>query len=507
MDNNNNRSAARGDDKFVMASERDHFPPPSYDYGMEMTESPVSIHAAPVAALPPQLAERHVMRDDERYPTVVETQPGLCPYEPEQDVASAASATASVSPLSPTTRNFASLTAVDQGAQTLEAKEMSDMEPARKILGLPRRRFFMVATAVGVTLLCAMIISVAIGVTTTRSREAKRYPAITASGLYIDANNTEWHMHLVHTNLTSGALTVKSNNGTGSWTSEQDVNLTIVPEMDAPISATSVLGHDGRVYLNLFYIKEGDIVLANITCVEAACTTISNAVISKEMTFPLLENSALDSVYLNSSMGYRVFYHNSDRYVTQLASPGDGTWDHGSTISGKALKGSSISASVLGDGGAINVIYVDDHTQSLYNVQFDDGRWRNPTSIITASPLPNWTPLTSISSSYQPATDILSAFFTGADKLVYQLAATNASTSEFAQIVRGDAPASPTTAGISTAGWNQTAYRDLAWAPSDAPGAEIASVGWAAQTRFFRLIDGDLAESLQMGGVWSANYI
>ncbi len=349
-----------------MASERNHFPPPSYDYGMEMTESPISIHAAPENSnnLP---ADKYIMRDEERYPTVVEIPTGLIPYEPPPGETSATSANT----LSPLTRNLAALP-----SQKPEPEELPEKVPVRKIWGVPRRRFFMIATGLAVLAISAIIIGVAVGVV-TKNKHRKRYPAITASGVFTGANATSWHMHIVHTNITTGAVTLKSNNGTGSWSAEQSLNLSVVPAVDAPISATSVLGNDGTVYLNLFYIHDNNIVLANITCVAAACTTISNNVISNGITYPLHTNSAIDSVYINSTMGYRIFYHNSDKYITQLGSTGDGTWDHGSTISGKALSGSSICASVLGDSGGINVIYVDDKDKELYNVQFDQNRWRN----------------------------------------------------------------------------------------------------------------------------------
>jgi len=358
-----------------MASERNRFAPPSYDYGMEMTESPMSINAspAPTYSIPPTVPEeKYVMRDEERYPTVIDVPSGLIPYEPAPGETSAASATT----MSPLARNLAALPANDQTPMPKPENEpLPERTPARTILGMPRRRFFMIATGVGMLVLCAIIIGVAVGV--TKSKANKKFPSITASGVFAGANSTEWKMHVVHAKSGSDEVSMKLNNGTGEWSEKQTLNFTIIPRLDDPMTATSVLGNDGNLYLNIFYIHEHNIVLANFSCLEAACTSVYNGVITKGITYPLSDDSGLESVYINSTTGYRIFYHNSDKYVTQLASPGDGTWDHGTTISGKALKGSSISATVL--GGDVIVLYVDDKDKILYNVQATDGRWRNRT--------------------------------------------------------------------------------------------------------------------------------
>ncbi|PVH78367.1 hypothetical protein DL98DRAFT_516843 [Cadophora sp. DSE1049] len=471
-----------GDDKYAMASERNRFAPPSYDYGMELTESPMSINAspAPTYSIPPTVPEeKYVMRDEERYPTVIEVPSGLIPYEPGPGETSAASGTT----MSPLTRNLAALPANDQArSPNPENEPLPERAPVRTIFGMPRRRFFMIATGVGMLVLCAVIIGVAVGV--TKSKSNKKFPSITAAGVFAGANSTEWKMHVVHAKTGSDQVSMKFNNGTGEWSEKQTLNFTIIPKLDDPMTATSVLGNDGNLYLNIFYVHEENIVLANFSC-------------------PLSEDSGLESVYINSTAGYRIFYHNSDKYVTQLAGSGDGTWDHGQTISGKALKGSSITATVV--GGDIVVLYVDDKDKILYNVQATDGRWRNPTPVLSSA-LFKWKALAPISASYQSGTDILSVFYTGSDAFIYQLYATNASTDAFAEITRGDLQAS-STSGISTAGWNTEPYRDLSWGPSDAAGAEIASLSWDNQSRFFRLIGGTLAESIEINGVWSADFI
>ncbi|PBP24516.1 hypothetical protein BUE80_DR004597 [Diplocarpon rosae] len=461
-----------------------------------MLDSPSSPHAIPVTAhIPP---EKYTMRDDERYPTVVEVEipSGLIHYSPHEGESSAASANT----LSPLTRTLTTLT-----TQEPVSKEMPGRKHIQKIWGLPRRRFFMIATGVGVLMLCATIVGVAVALT-LKNKVRTRYAAITASGVFVGEENAEWHMQLVRTNITDNTISLKSNNGTGSWSPDLPLDFTIVPALDAAMSVTSVLGTDGLIYVNLFYIHDNNIVLANITCDSASCTTLSNDIISKHITYPIHKESPLESVYIKSS-GYRVFYHNTDRYITQLSSAGDGTWSYGAAISGKALSGSSISASVLGDSGNILMVFVDSKEKQLFNVIFDvpSARWRNPTPILSA-PLDQWDPVAAITSNYMIGSDTLSVYFTGSDKLVYQLSATNASTDAFSQITRGVLKPNSTT-GTSSVGWNPVPYRDLSWQPSDGVGAEISSLGWHSESRFFRLIGGDLAESVERNGVWSANYI
>ena len=101
-----------------------------------------------------------------------------------------------------------------------------------------------------------------------------------------------------------------------------------------------------------------------------------------------------------------------------------------------------------------------------------------------------WSPLTDFTSCWQPDSDTLFTYFTGYDKLVYQLDAKNASTS-----------------GMSPLLWADTTTHDLTWLPSDSMRAGIGAVAWGNEVRFYRLVGGKLAQSALIGGVWSAKYI
>lgn len=320
------------------------------------------------------------MGDEERYPTPVETQPDLPPYFGQNRPASPRDNEA-LSQVSiylqhwpPSSRNDETLSQASINLHDLQ-KPPPPLPPARrKCFGLPRPIFFFVIAVMFLVITVAIVVGVVIGLR-LKSKSIARLPAITVSGVFAGENNTDWNMQLCYTNRTTSKLGLRFNTGSAGWGAEQSLNLSITPESDSPMAATSMLGNDGNVYLNLFYVKNAAIILANFTCVSTACTRVSNEAITKFATYSLSSDTSLAAVYVGPRQGYRVFYHNTDHYIVQLTSPGDGTWDRGQTISGKALAGSSIAAASIGTGGDIDVLYVDSSTQVLVNVQWEGNTW------------------------------------------------------------------------------------------------------------------------------------
>ncbi|KAH8591209.1 hypothetical protein B0O99DRAFT_744636 [Bisporella sp. PMI_857] len=468
-------SYSSNDDKFTLVGEDEIHAPP---YECHTPRSAVSSAGA----------SKYVMADEERYPTVIDTQPGLHPYLPAD------------------ARSEETILPLDRSLVNLQKLSMAPpTAPVRKHFGIPRPIFLRLLAGFLAFVIISTIIGVVVGLK-LKSKPRTRLPAITSSGVFVGdgKNGTNWNMQLYYMNSTTGEVTFRLHTGGATWGAEQTMNLSIIPEVDASMTATSMAGSDGNVYLNLFYIKGTAIILANVSCTDTVCETVFNDAITKGVTFPLSRDSALDAVYLGSSDGFRVFYHNSDHYITQLGSFGDGLWDRGQTISGKALAGSSISAVAVGTEGDINVVYVDAKSKMLYNVQWD-GRWGNPAPLTNVT-IPNWDPLAAMTLAWQPASDTLRAYFTDTHKFIQEFSGRNASTADFAAIARGDV-AQNSTSGITTPGWTQSPIHDLTWLPSDALGAEIASVAWLDQVRFYRLIEGKLAESALAQGVWSAKFI
>ena len=126
-------------------------------------------------------------------------------------------------------------------------------------------------------------------------------------------------------------------------------------------------------------------------------------------------------------------------------------------------------------------------------------------SPVSTTAIAQWSPYTALTSSWQPTSDVLRAYFTGTNKFTYQLSGTNASSADFAAITRGDL-AQNSTSGISTAGWS-TPFHDLSWIPSEAVGAGISSLAWLDEVRLYRIVAGQLTESRLIANIWSAQFI
>ena len=322
---------------------------------------------------------QYVMRDDERYPTPVEEDSGLHPYTPAFSPVTAFSQdTISPATVSPISRNLTTVTTSGSTLQKLEVEgNRRNQSPRRRCCGVRRR--ICIVLVVGLALL--VIVGILVGVFVAlkikeASQNTTRLPALTSSGLFIGANDTNWNSQIAYINTTSGKVTFRLNSGAANFTAAQTMNLTIVPSISAPMSMVSMLGTDGNIYINLFYIDNSKIILANVSCdpatVPTACTTIFNDAISGDLSFPVYEYSGLAALYLGTpDLGFRVFYHNSDRYITQLSMNGRGFWDHGATVSGKAPSGSSISAAQVGNTSALTVFYVDDRSEDLYYISYN----------------------------------------------------------------------------------------------------------------------------------------
>jgi hypothetical protein len=322
-------------------------------------------------------APEYVMRDDERYPTPVEEHPGLHPYiAPFAPPTPVTDDTVSPIIISPVSRG---LSRNQSNLQKFEVEgSQKTRTPSRKCCGLRRRIFSSLTAGIALLVITGIVVGVILALKLKKDSETTRLPALTSSGLFIDTNNTIWNSQIVYVNTTSGKVTFRLNSGSDNFTAPQTMNLTIIPATDAPMSLVSILGTDNNIYLNLFYIYDTQIILANVSCAPSICTTIFNGAISNDLSFPPDESSGLAALYLGAEKGFRIFYHNSDRYLTQLSSLGNG-WDHGATISGKAVSRSSISATEVGTTGMITVLYVENMSKELYYIQYN-ATWHAGTS-------------------------------------------------------------------------------------------------------------------------------
>jgi hypothetical protein len=125
---------------------------------------------------------------------------------------------------------------------------------------------------------------------------------------------------------------------------------------------------------------------------------------------------------------------------------------------------------------------------------------------VTFLSTPDWDPLTALTLSWQPASDVLRAYFTGTDKFIYEFAGTNASSTAFPRSNR-DGVAQNSTSGVSTPGWAEAPTHDLTWIPSASVAEEVTSVAWLDQVNFYRYVNGQIVESSLAQGAWSARFI
>lgn len=543
----------QSDDKFQLAAEQGRMPPqtghqmppPAYtststynsdtrtsrpSYASEYTSSPVAVSSfSPISSTLMSDAQRYpesvsemttstnatargyVMSDEERYPTVVE---GPEIHQAPEFHSSSNSVTMLHPPTPPEREPMSPSSRVLYSSD----KEVTQKE-RRKYCGLSRTTLLCIIAAV---LLVIIGLSVGLGLWAKSKNKTKRLPAITSSGVWTDTNQTHWFSQIYSTNRTTGQVMFSLSEEPGTYIPAKTMNLTLMPEIDAPMAAVAKWGSDALVYLNLFYIKDQYIVTANVSCVGMSCTTLSNEIIQKNLTYPIADDSGLSAVYLTEIGAYKVFYHNTDRYITELTSEGGGNWDHGDVLSaGKNMAGSKIAATTIGTTGIMHIIYVDGPSKTLYQIHNQDNRWRNrkfeiqinlstKLTYIQATPVADniskWDPTTSFTSTYVPKLDSLRCYFVGSDRLIYEFTGKNASTSTFAELARGDIQPNSTT-GISTPGWKQQTYHDLTWLKSDSVGAEITSTSWDDQIRYYRLVEKNLAVSTFKDGVWSAKLV
>ncbi|CAG8955855.1 hypothetical protein HYFRA_00008703 [Hymenoscyphus fraxineus] len=501
--------ASTGRAPVELAVEIGPVPPPAYS--SEYTTSPTTVTSiSPISSTmlsdieryPQSVSEvtmstviparEYVMRDEERYPTVViHSAPEL--YSPLESVAISQPPVPDQSPLAPSGKGMGSF-----------ANEIPTAT-RRKICWIPRKTFFLTVPAI---LLLVIGLSVGLGVwASSRSGNKKSsFPMITSSGTWTNSNKSTWYSQVYGTNRTTGKMMLSLSDESGKYRPAEPMNLTIQPPSNTPMAAVAKLGNDSVIYLSLFYIKDQEIITANVSCVPMICTLVSNEPIRGNLTFPIAGDSGLGVVYQAKSDSYHVFYQNKDRYITQLTNDDDGNWDHGRIISaGKSLAGSKIAVANIGTTGDMHLLYVDASTKMLFQVYNQQKSWRNPAPVST-SPFPQWDPSTSFTSTYVPALDSLRAYFVGSDRLIYELQGKNASSPTFAAIARGDLQPNETS-GISSPGWKQELYHDLTWFESDTASCGITSSSWNDQIRFYRVIKNHLAVATFRDGVWSAKWV
>jgi hypothetical protein len=107
----------------------------------------------------------------------------------------------------------------------------------------------------------------------------------------------------------------------------------------------------------------------------SVCSNTRNTIISDKVTVPLSNQTGLAVVNVDDDQNWKVFYHDKNSMVSQLAGNSSG-FDQGQIIGGRALEGSSLAATNINSKtNNINVFYVDGLSSDLYTFQFTDDEW------------------------------------------------------------------------------------------------------------------------------------
>lgn len=101
-----------------------------------------------------------------------------------------------------------------------------------------------------------------------------------------------------------------------------------------------------------------------------SCSKTGNYQVTETLTIPMRNDTGLAAVNVDDAQDWRVFYHDKNNMISQLAGNNSG-FDSGQVIGGEGLPGSSIAATNINSTtNNINVFYVDDLTSALYTFEF-----------------------------------------------------------------------------------------------------------------------------------------
>lgn len=237
------------------------------------------------------------------------------------------------------------------------------------------------------------IIGITLGLVTVSKNKSASIAHIAAnsgiavSGLAIK-DSAQWATHLFYQNADNQIRFHIGVDG-ARWPAPQILDLKIAPDVQTPMAATSIPGDGNAAFVQLYYMTHGDIAWANISCPEvsaASCKVMSNTISTslKVLKYPISANSSIAAVAL-SGKEQHVYYHNSDRDVTQLSFI-NGAWDAGTVIAGKVFPGSSLAAVKFSSAQDIQLLYVDGTTNSISSVQSLDKVWQKCTSLFQPHP-------------------------------------------------------------------------------------------------------------------------
>jgi hypothetical protein len=236
----------------------------------------------------------------------------------------------------------------------------------------------------------------------------------------------------------------------------QRLDLTVSPLIGTPI--TSTLQYDDSTFstfVNVFYLTGNttatNLAMANITCVSTSpsCKTTFNDIIAGDIKYPIHPSSSLAATWVPGKSGgsWRIYYTNTDSYISELGgAPGSTEWVSG-VIGGKTSEGTSIAVLNQPPTG-INVYYMDDSTRLTTLTYKSD--WSSPANLSPAGALNATIPLAAV---YVPTVFTYQIFYLDTAGAMHSYAKVNSTGTWAPQTAKTWATADPET-GISATAWN-----------------------------------------------------
>lgn len=263
-------------------------------------------------------------------------------------------------------------------------------QPVR-ILGIRRHNFYINLTVILILFFAFLGIGLDLGL--NKNNDSSTSSSAMCPGLAVSSSNTTpANVQIFYQNSSTNSIHYRILSDATSNSSAKMLTLNKAPKTNLSMAATSFEA-EGFNFHQLFYLMNGMIMLANITCPTAApenCSTISDAAIGSGSSHPVAKDSTIATVHYGEAQNgaWMVFYHSKDYHLSQIGCT-NGTWDkEGSIIGNKAVAGSGIAATSFG-GSAVEVLYMDEAGNGIFTAEYLNGQWF--IRMLFFSPLPSVT--------------------------------------------------------------------------------------------------------------------
>lgn len=176
--------------------------------------------------------------------------------------------------------------------------ELSLSEQPRRLLGIRRRNFYINLAVIPTLFFAFLGIELDLGLNKDKDDSSTSsftlYPGLAVSS----SNTTQANVQVFYQNLTTNAIHYRILSGATSSV-VKTLALNKAPKTNLCMAATS-FKHEGFAFHQLFYVMDGMVMLANITCPSVApenCSTIFDAAIATGPSHSIAKDSTIAAVY------------------------------------------------------------------------------------------------------------------------------------------------------------------------------------------------------------------